>query len=128
MVLSQFKLGDRLMLTFRRIEGSRDAPRVIEDRRVAEVRLLNWRDNGLVTFGPRALADGEAPLLDAGQGAFDPQAYDYVGVRLDVKTRPYGMVRVTNLSRAERRVNAYETAIEAGATPGVAAQLALSMQ
>ena len=85
MNLSDFKLGERLILVSRMKNG--------EERRVAYVIAIDYNGNGLVTFGgcdgARLLSqerdrDGSR-LLDAGQGAFDPTK---------LGTKPFGLVAV----------------------------------
>lgn len=78
MNLNDFKPCDRLVITYRNRNG--------EERRAAEVTVVNYNNNGLVTYG--GLHGTE--LMPTGQGAFDPET---------VGAKPFGIVKVEKVGR-----------------------------
>jgi len=70
--INDYQVGDLLVFTQRSNRG--------EEKRAAVVTCINYKNNGLVTFGPPPYQYTNG-LMDSGQGAFDP---------MTVGTKPFG--------------------------------------
>lgn len=80
--LSDFRRGDKILIV-------RRSSRRGTEKRIAEVRIINHNDLGLITYGPAYHND----YLSSGQGAFDPT---------ELGKYPYGIIDVEMFKRTTR--------------------------